>query len=274
MAKGTPNDRPKGRSFAFPGDKITFGYLSRGAPEIQFVDSMLAMYEFDRYVGPGRFERHLWRIGLRGHVNVSRSRCKMVRRFLEGEGDWLLMVDDDMAWDHDAHESLLSAVSAVSVASDGPLEPWQVVMGGLTFGWLPGGEDIGPVMYRRRDNGMFERMTDQLGSGIRQVAGTGAAFLLVHRKMLQEIERTLLEMGAPTQAPWFREHEAPIIDQWDDEGNPTHATTYWVSEDLWFCDQVYRVGGKIFVHQSVSTGHKKPIMLTRGLHEARDLVIA
>lgn len=260
--------------FAYPNQKVTVGYLSRGAPEIQFMDSLLSMYEYDRYVGPGRFLRHKWRIGLRGHVNVSRGRCKMVRQFLEGDGTWLLMVDDDMAWSHDAHEQLLMAVSAVSAASDGALEPWQVVMGGLTFGWLPDGHGIAPVMYSRQSNGMFLRMEDRPGKGVRQVGGTGAAFLLVHRRMFETIETSLREMGAPTQAPWFREHEAPIIDEWDDEGNPTHAITYWVSEDLWFCDQVTRVGGKIFVAQSVEVGHKKQVMLTRSAFESGDLVIA
>jgi hypothetical protein len=268
-----PAGRPQG-GFAFPKDRVTFGYLSRGAPEIQFVDSMLTMYEFDRYAGPGRFLRHLWRIGLRGHVNISRGRCKMVRQFLAGEGDWLLMVDDDMAWDHDAHEKQLRAISSVARAKD--IEPWRVVMGGLTFGWLPDGADIGPVMYDRTEQGMVARVLGDLPQNgeIRQVGGTGAAFLMVHRKMFEEIERSMIEMGAATQAPWFREHEQPIIDEWDEEGNPTHAITYWVSEDLWFCDQVSRVGGLIFVNTAVEVGHKKPIMLTRGLHETRDLVIA
>jgi hypothetical protein len=253
---------------------VTLGYISRGAPEIQFVDSMLGMYEYDRYLGPGRFFEHQWRIGLRGHVNVSRGRCKMVRQFLEGKGQWLLMVDDDMAWEMDAHEQLLQAVSAVSAASDGALEPWQVVMGGLTFGWLPEGTGIAPVMFGRKENGMFVRMDEQIGKGIRQVAGTGAAFLLVHRRVFEEIEARMLEIGAATQAPWFREHEQPIMDEWDEDGNPTHATTYWVSEDLWFCDMATHVGCKIFVAQAVEVGHKKHVMLTRQLHEGGELSIA
>lgn len=263
-----PAGRPSG-GLAFPGDRITVGYLSRGAPEIQFMDSLLAMYEYDRYAGPGRFERHLWRVGLRGHVNVSRGRCKMVRQFLQGKGHWLLMIDDDMSWSHDAHERLLAAVAAVSVAPGATHEPWQVVMGGLTFGWLPDAKGIGPVMYDVDDQGRFRRFTDEtLGKGIRKVAGTGAAFLLVHRKMFEEIERTLLELGAATQAPWFQEREFPVVDEWDADGNPTHASTYWVSEDLWFCAQVNRVGGAVFIDQSTEVGHKKPIMLNRATFES------
>lgn len=266
--------RPEGAAFAFPQDKITIGYLSAGQPAISFFDSLMATYEYDRYRGPGRFDRHLWRIGHRGHVNISRGRCKMVRQFLAGKGQWLLMIDDDMSWPHDAHEKQLRAIEATAQAKG--VEPWQIVMGGLTFGWLPDATDIAPVMYARSENGTFVRMEQELPAAgtIRQVAGTGAAFLMIHRKMFEEIESTLLELGAATQAPWFREHEQPIIDEWDEEGNPTHATTYWVSEDLWFCDQVARVGGGVFVNMAVETGHKKEIMLTRGLHEKRDLVIA
>lgn len=264
---------PRSGGFAFPDDKLTVGYLSRGNPEIQFMDSLLATYEFDRYRGPGRFLQHQWRIGLRGHVNVSRGRCKMVRSFLAGKGQWLLMVDDDMSWGHNAHERLLEATR--SVATERKLEPWQVVMGGLTFGWLPDASGIGPVMYGADERGRFHRYPDEtLGKGIRKVAGTGAAFLLVHRKMFEEIECTLLEMGAATQAPWFQEREFPVIDQWDEDGNPTHASTYWVSEDLWFCAQVNRVGGEIYVNQAVEIGHKKSVMLDRALYEGGSVRIA
>lgn len=265
---------PRAGQFAFPKDKVTLGYISRGAPEIQFMDSVLGMYEYDRYLGPGRFHEHLWRIGLRGHVNVSRGRCKLVRQFLAGQGDWLLMADDDMAWPPESHEQLLRAVLAVSAASDGALEPWQVVVGGLTFGWLPEGTGIAPVMFGREDDGRFTRMDGQLGQGIRQVAGTGAAFLLVNRRVFVEIEARMLEIGAATQAPWFREHEQPIYDEWDEEGNPTHATTYWVSEDLWFCDMATHVGCKIFVAQNVEVGHKKHVMLSKDVYLGGELSIA
>lgn len=247
---------------------MTVGYITRGDPSVQTMESLLGSYEYDRYGDFDRFFEHQWRIGLRGHVNVSRGRCRLVRMFLEGKGDWLLMVDDDMGWHYNSVERMLEAVS--SVATERTLEPWRVVMGGLTFGWLPEGHGIAPVMYEREANGMFVRMTDPPGRGIRRVAGTGAAFLLVHRQMLEQIEKET----PPTQAPWFQEIEIPIVDEWDEAGEPTHATTYWVSEDLWFCDRVTSVGGEIYVAQAIEIDHKKDTLLNRALFEGGGLVTA
>ena len=87
---------------------------------------------------------------------------------------------------------------------------------------------------------------------------------MVHRAMFRAIEQRLPE----TQCPWFREHETLIVTQTNEAGEPTHATGYWVSEDLWFCDQVANAGGMLFVDTGVEVAHKKPLMLDRSFYEA------
>lgn len=259
------------RGFAYPDDSAAVAYLTRGTVEAPFMEALIRSYEFDRYHGPGRFTGASWRISVRSGVNVARSRCKAVREFLATGAEWLWMVDDDMAWAPDALELMLRTVDRTVTARPN-LEPHQVVVGGLCFAYLPQGEGTGPTLYDRLSDGRFQQRTELPAKGKTvQVAGTGAAFLLVHRELLKQIEAGL---GGVTQCPWFREHEQLIPTEWDDAGEPTAAMAYWVSEDLWFCDQVARAGGVIMVDTGVEVAHKKPHMLTRQFYEAGTLTVA
>lgn len=260
------------RGHAYPDDSIVLAYLTRGSVEAPFMESVLRSYEHDRYAGPGRFTSPVWRISIRSGVNVSKSRCKAVRQFLDTGAEWLWMVDDDMVWAQpDAHERLLASIDRVCAARP-ELEPWQVVMGGLCFAYAPDEDATYPTIFDRLEDGRFRRWTAPPPAGrVVQAAGTGAAFLIVHRRLLQAIDQSL---GGVTQCPWFREHEQLIVTARDEAGEPTAATAYWVSEDLWFCDQVARVGGRVFVDAGVDIGHKKPHLLTRAFHERGELTVA
>ncbi len=75
-----------------------------------------------------------------------------------------------------------------------------------------------------------------------QVAGTGAACLLIHRTVLERVEKEIGDKAAP----WFRE---------------SVSGSRLVGEDLTFCLRCAAANVPVHVHTGVHVGHMKTTML-------------
>jgi len=259
-------DLPEGPA---PG-KVTVCYLSGTEVSNRFMTSLLSLRDNDRANGWNRLDHPAWWVNQRSGVNVARTRNSVVRKFLalrDPAPEWMLMVDADMTFDPTALELLMQTVEHSRTDPD---VPEVHVIGGLcvAFGNKGDGTTDVKVISTIFDPGepapgisvpsfkMAEPKAVKF-KAVRQVYGTGAAFLLIHRQVLLDIA-----VGYGTLYPWFREQiveddrpDIPINDRND----------LWISEDLFFCLQAQRCGYPVFVHTGVQIGHVKEIVLTEDL---------
>lgn len=181
------------------------------------------------------------------------SRNLAVTKFLdETEHEWLWFVDTDMGFLPDTVDRLLDAADAAQ----------RPVVGALCFGLREvaydgyGGRRVMPVptlFAPARDadgNVGFATRWQFPSDTLVQVAGTGAACLLIHRDVLEK-----LRAGGDT---WFD----PV--RYGD-GRP-------VSEDLSFCYRLGTAGIPVFVHTGVKTTHHKQFWISADDYTAPDEV--
>jgi hypothetical protein len=172
-----------------------------------------------------------------------------VRNFLAKESwkdaEWLLMVDADMTFDENAVRDILAGVRNESGKVMTP------VVGGLCFG---GGHGmIFPTMYRivepeSNHGNAISIVSDYADGELVEVDATGAAFLLIHRGVLEHLARVHEE-----PLPWF----APGVYKEMEYG-----------EDWTFCMRVRKLGYPIFVNTSVKVGHMKEVELNEQMYHA------
>lgn len=179
-----------------------------------------------------------------GTMGVAAGRSEVVRKFLATGADWLFMVDTDMGFAPDT----VSRLVASATEHDSP------VLGGLAFALKRDTEltaapfhgqrfRIVPTLYSFhvvaetgergfRSIGNYQRDAHQ------QVAGTGAACLLMHRDILTAL-------GPDPFAP------ATI------KGGGGNGTDRTFSEDLSFCVRVAAAGASVAVDTAIKTTHHK-----------------
>jgi GT2 family glycosyltransferase len=176
-------------------------------------------------------------------ANVSAARNTVTERFLDGPGDpeWLLWVDSDMQWDPEAITDLL----AVADPKERP------IVGGLCFG-MSGDAGMYPTIYMgyETEAGEFTtiRVRDYPRNTLVRVAATGAAFLLIHRTVLEKMRAH----GFDRAFPFFAESSG--------NGKP-------VGEDITFCIRAGILGFPVYVHTGVLIGHHKSALLTEAEFE-------
>lgn len=259
----TEADLPEG----FEPGKVTVCYLSGTDVSNGFLTSLLGMRDADRINDWGRLDHPAWWINQRSGVNVARTRNSVVRKFLSVRGpapEWMLMVDADMKFDPHALELLVRAAES---SRENPDVPDVHVIGGLcvAFGNRGDGTNAVRVISTMFDPGeampgisvpAFAPVEPRAAkaNAVRQVYGTGAAFLLVHRQVLIDIAA-----ACRTTYPWFREE---IVEDDRPDVHWTELNDLWISEDLFFCMQAQRCGYPIFVHTGVPIGHVKAVELT------------
>lgn len=174
------------------------------------------------------------------------ARNSVMRTWLdEHDDEWLWMVDSDMGFAADVVDRLVEAAD--------PQE--RPVVGGLCFALKQGAPDgMGgfethpyPTIFDWTEgpNGQvgFWARRDYPRDTLMQVAGTGAACLLVHRSAAEKVR-------AECGDAWFE----PVRYQ-DGSGRI-------VSEDLSFCYRLNKVGSGVFVHTGVRTSHAKQVWLS------------
>lgn len=157
--------------------------------------------------------------------------------------EWVFMIDTDMGFAPDTIDRLLEAADPVE----------RPVVGGLCFAFQDvrhdgmGGMRRAPVptLYKlaKRDDGrvVFDNFQNYPRETLVQVAGTGAACLLVHRTALETLRAQYGDI-------WF--------DQIRDKSGAL------VGEDLAFCGRLGAAGIPIHVHTGVKTTHHKELYLS------------
>lgn len=218
---------------------LVIGWVHPGTVTNPFMDSVLRTVAYDRGNG-GRIAG--WN-GVQCSANISAGRNALVQWFLDSPADWLMMVDTDMVWMPDAIHQLL-AVASVD----------QPIVGGLCFGLEPDTGKVFPTLYDIREDAdgepEFLRYDEYPDNTLMPVMGTGAAFLLLHRKALERIR----DEGYSAAYPWFQEREL---------GGKR------VGEDLTLCMRAAGIGIPVVVHTGVQVGHIKTTAVGAAAHAAQ-----
>lgn len=210
---------------------VFVGYMHNGATAGAFTDSMVRMLLWDRDHDDRIADIAIVCSGPR----LAHSRNNMVAAMLE-EADrfeWAFFVDADMAFSPDALDALLATAD--------PEE--RPIVSGLAFSVGIYGETE-PCIFRYRDH------PDGKGPALCQpgnlpfneliwVDAAGAACLLVHRQVLEDI----LAKYGDRHYIWFEE-------ELDHRGNE-------VGEDVTFCLRARDCGFPLHAHTGIPFGHLK-----------------
>lgn len=202
---------------------------------------------------------------------VTEGRSQIVDTFLTNpiykNVDWLFMIDSDMTFEKDSLCQLLGH------AYDGdrkakPRKPKCYIIGGLCF--AGGRTKMYPTLYAGATRKAFdgtdqvvpEPVTDYPRNSLIKVMATGAAFMLVHRQVLQHMAKPHPDgfstdaFGQPNPHPWFVEGLSKGVQ---------------FGEDIAFCMRANSLGYPTYVHTGVRTGHIKTLELNEELwDEYRD----
>lgn len=218
---------------------VVVAYIHPGQVSSYFLESMLTTVLTD----VARPQRRLVNVLQEwSSANVSEARNIVTARFLDARtadgrtvGDWLLWIDADMQWEPDAIDLLMQTAHA----KDRP------IVGGLCFGMSR--DLLVPTIYQfvRTDDGGIAtyRVTDYPLDQVVQCAATGAAFILIHRSVLEKMR----EHGFNPAFPFFQE---------------TQLGDRPVGEDITFCLRAGQLGFPIHVDTRVKVGHHKSALLT------------
>jgi hypothetical protein len=214
-----------------PGD-VVVGWVHPGRVHNAFMDSLLRTISHDRATA-GRIVG--WN-GVQSSANISAARNALMEWFLASPADWLVMIDTDMVWNADAVHRLLDHANPGTAP----------IVGGLCFGREADTGLIFPTMYDlagTAEHLEFVRYEAFPPDTMFQVVGTGAAFLLVHRRAAEAVR----DHGFSTAYPWFQERELAGMR---------------VGEDVTFCMRAGQCDLPVFVHTGVHIGHIKEHVVT------------
>jgi cephalosporin hydroxylase len=229
---------------------IQIAYLHNENVSHSWVESMRAMLEFDLEHGGILARRPL---NMRcGAGMVAHVRNYATRLFLDrcAEREWLLFIDTDMGFTPDAAQRLLEAADPVE----------RPVVGALCFALMEANYDgmggwrrtIVPTMYRMGTDSAgrpsFCHFGDYQDNSLIQVAGTGAAFLLIHRSVLEKLR-------------------AEYADHWWDMLYDQAGDI--VGEDIAFCARLGENSVPVHVHTGIKTSHHKELWLAEEDYEAQ-----
>lgn len=218
--------------------KVTVAYLHPGEVSHSFLQSMMKLWLYEQ--PSGRIATAIAQEC--GSARIIEGRNDAVRVFLASESEWLLFIDSDMGFEHRALEQLLAAADPVE----------RPIVGGLAFGQRKGPglpthgryHEAVPTLYAWRDGGfapMYGYREMFPPDAVVKVDGTGAAFLLIHRSVLERMAEA--NAGARPR-------------EWFDDTNYNGTI---VGEDLTFCLRAGTLGFPIYVHTGVKTSHYKSV---------------
>ena len=173
-------------------------------------------------------------VALASGPNLSTGRNMACRLFLtQHQSPWLFMCDTDMVLSLDTLDRL--------IATADPVE--RPVLGGFCMK-RDLDETVTPTLFKfvsDRYGGLMPAPYPQYPENtVMRVEGTGAACLLIHRSVLEAVEK---ETG-DRAAPWFRETDCAMPGQ-------------LMGEDLTFCLRCASAGIPIHVHTGIKVGHVK-----------------
>lgn len=200
------------------------------------------MATFVHHLGDGQARLGTWLATKYSSGGLVEARNQTVAQFLTTDDVWLWWTDTDMGWPPSALGDLLAVADPDTAPAVGGLcfmqrevEPdgcggWRVQPRPVLFTWHVGDDFTG-----------FDLVTDYPRDTLLRVAGTGSAFLVIHR--------TAFERIADRYGPhWYSQVQ-----------NPT--TGQVLSEDLSFCTRLAAVGIPLHVHTGVRISHLKQVWI-------------
>lgn len=220
---------------------VQIAYPHTGTVSHSWHQSMMGMLTYDKAVGSNSIGSAPFMISCSGPHGLVEARNLAASHFLDQtDHEWLFFIDTDMGFIPQSLDVLLQAAS--------PDE--RPVVGGLCFAFKQMEADgrggfkmqaiptlFGLAKDRERHIGFVNRAVYPENSLV-QVAGTGAAFLLIHRSALESVR-------AKHGDTWF-----DMVSY--ENGKP-------ISEDLSFCWRLGDLGVPIFVHTGLKITHHKEI---------------
>ncbi|HWD97376.1 MAG TPA: hypothetical protein VG246_13225 [Acidimicrobiales bacterium] len=231
-------------------ERVALCWTEPGEVHGRFMDSVLQLIYADKNAVVTGERAHECVIGhtfTESGPRIGHARNSLVRSFLTKESwsevEWLLMIDADMIFTPDALEHIFDGVRSEEGKIVRPL------VGGLCFGG--GSGTIIPTMYRfvdpdTNDGSAVMVVNAWAEDEIVEVDATGAAFLLMHRGVLESMKSSY-----PEPCPWFAE---------------SVYKTQEFGEDWTFCMRARQLGFPIYVDTRVKIGHMKPVNLNEEMY--------
>jgi hypothetical protein len=236
--------------------KVALAYVHENELATSFHDSLLNLLMFDM-THDGLLAHESGRIAVRyGTDGLVAARNTAIRSFLESGADWLLWVDTDMGFEPDSLYRLLAVADPID----------RPIVGGLCFANREFAHDgMGgfwtaprPTIYG------WSEMSDGLPHFVSQevyavnslvrCAGTGSAFILIHRSAFERVSLVAAQAGQPE-------------DGWYNRARGTDGSL--LGEDISFCVRAGAAGIPIYVHTGVRTTHLKEVWLGESDHWRR-----
>ncbi len=222
---------------------VQIAYMHGSRVSHSWHQSLMNMIAYDKSVGLNVVENAPLAVSCSGPNSIVEGRNMAAAHFLDNtDAEWLFFVDTDMGFKPEAMETLLLAADPVE----------RPVVGGLCFALkhmhpdAMGGFRVMPTPtlfmwaeHPEQGYGFANRFRYPPETLV-QVAGTGAAFILIHRSILEGIRANVGDV-------WFN------FIQYQDGTQ--------VSEDLSFCYRVGELQRPIFVHTGVKITHHKEFWL-------------
>lgn len=236
LAAVNAQDRPVG--------KLVVAHLHPGDVSTSWQQSFMNSVGFDQQ-GPQRLLQTDGRMGListqAGAGQLDKARNDVCARFLVDfpAADLLMFVDSDMGWDADAFERMAQTMAAHDLP----------ILGGLCFGQRVTGvsaqhapdAEAFPTLYAWSEaDGAFSTLHDYPTDTVVEVAGTGAAFLMIRRDVLEALG-----------GDWF---------------SPVQVGDRTFGEDMSFCLRARRAGFRIHVDTGARTSHRKHTWITEATY--------
>lgn len=162
---------------------------------------------------------------------IAAARNDLVEHFLSTNAEWLFMVDDDMVFDHDVLPRLLKSADKYQ----------RPIVGG--FAYAAGRDGYFSTIWTMKD-GYPVRVDDYPAGKLVEVVGTGAACLLVHRRVFEKI------LAEHEGGPWV----------WFEETAVGERT---IGEDFTFCLRARKAGFPVYVDTGIEFGHEKLVTINR-----------
>ena len=214
-----------------PPQHAVIGYVHGGTVRAEFLASLLGLHR-TRAVRT-KVDAVL---AAPSGPNISEARNLVCRRFLEETtAPWLWSLDTDMVFTPDTLDRLIAAADPVE----------RPVVGALCYSQDEATGEKRPTLYELvEQDGQpgFARYRTWPEDACFPVAATGAACLLIHRTVLEAVEKVARDRAAP----WFRESVIGAA---------------LVGEDMTFCLRCAAAGIPVHVHTGVRVGHMKTTML-------------
>lgn len=214
--------------------------------------SLMNAVGYDKSMGLNLVGTQPMAVHCSGPNSLVEGRNLAVTNFLDHtDMEWLMFIDTDMGFEADAVERLVLAADPVE----------RPVVGGLCFAMKhmsadgKGGFNVLPVptlfmFAKNEDQGVgFANRFIYPPDSLVQVAGTGAAFIVMHRTVLEEMRTQF----GPVWYNFVQYEDGTVI-----------------SEDLSFCWRLAQMQVPTFVDTRVKITHHKEFWLSEGDYSMPD----